>query len=331
MMTNTIQSKIRILGAFFVIIMFLMVSTTIYLNSKNKKDALIINIAGKQRMLTQKMSKNIFYIYHNGMQDTTELDSAKEEFIYNLSALKDGNRLIGITKAPTDKIAKQIFKIELLWNIFSNNVKRFKELLPIRDKQNNEQLIKSYVNSVYSTNNHLLQEVDSLVTLYTIYSENKTETIKYFQISFALISIVLILYSLFQLKIMEKNAKKFLEYSKKLVHSDVNYIEPMQIEAETEIVQATDALNCFINKVNTAMNYSTKAIEQSKNASLKLEEISLEFDKAISELTNSTDISAQLNKSEDIVIQSHEELINSTKKLQKLKEQLDVLLKTCKP
>ena len=36
------------------------ITTTIYLNNKNEKDAMIINIAGKQRMLTQNISKNIF-------------------------------------------------------------------------------------------------------------------------------------------------------------------------------------------------------------------------------------------------------------------------------
>ena len=43
--------------------MISIISTTIYLNNKSKKDALIINVAGKQRMLTQNISKNVFYLY----------------------------------------------------------------------------------------------------------------------------------------------------------------------------------------------------------------------------------------------------------------------------
>ena len=92
----------------------------------------------------------------------------------------------------------------------------------------------------------------------------------------------------------------------------------------------TDTINCFIDKINSAMNYSANAIEQSKNASVKLEEITEEFDKIIDELTNSADISKQLNKSEDIVIQSQENLMNSTKKLQELKNELDKLMNSCK-
>ena len=78
------------------------------------------------------------------------------------------------------------------------------------------------------------------------------------------------------------------------------------------------------------MIYSANAVEQSKNASIKLEEITDEFDVIINELTNSAEISVQLNKSEDIVIQTQEELISSTKKLQERKNELDKLLNSCK-
>lgn len=330
MITNTIRTKIRVIGAFFVILMLLIVGTTAYLNAKNKKDALIINIAGKERMLTQQISKNVFYLYYNNIEDTSELDGAKEEFIYNLYSLKNGNKLIGIAEAPTDLIAKQISKIEVLWNTFNNNVNQFKSLLVLRDSGENELVIKSYVNSIYNTNSNLLKEVDNLVTMYTIYSEEKTETIKYFQYLFTIIILALIAYSFSQLKSIENNANKFFEYSDQLVNSDLSNLEPIKIEAEGEIVQATDTLNSFINKVNSAMNYSTEAIEHSKNASLKLEEITDEFDQIINNLTNSRDISMQLDKSEDIVIQSQEDMINSTKKLQELKQQLDLVLKNCK-
>jgi chemotaxis regulatin CheY-phosphate phosphatase CheZ len=131
---------------------------------------------------------------------------------------------------------------------------------------------------------------------------------------------------------MEENAKRFFEESKRIMENDDNeLLVPIKIEAEEEIVEATDTINCFINKINSAMTYSANAIEHSKNASIKLEEITDEFDKVIDELTNSADISKQLNKSEDIVIQSQENLMNSTKKLQELKNELDKLLNFCKP
>ncbi len=250
-------------------------------------------------------------------------------FIYNLNSLKDGNSLIGISKVPNDEIAKQLAKVEVLWNIFHKNINEFKDLIQKSDK-NNDAVLKSIVTSVYSNNTILLSEVENLVSMYTIYTEKKSDYLRYIQYIFAIIIIFLMIYSFSQLKSMEENAKRFFEESKRIMENDDNeLLVPIKIEAEEEIVEATDTINCFINKINSAMTYSANAIEHSKNASIKLEEITDEFDKIIDELTNSADISKQLNKSEDIVIQSQENLMNSTKKLQELKNELDKLLTFC--
>jgi chemotaxis regulatin CheY-phosphate phosphatase CheZ len=131
---------------------------------------------------------------------------------------------------------------------------------------------------------------------------------------------------------MEKNALKFIEESKKVMEQNLEEpLKPIKIEAEKEIEEATDTINCFINKINSAMTYSANAVEQSKNASIKLEEINDEFNTIIHELNNSAEVSRQIDKSEGIVIQTQEDLIKTTKKLQDLKNELDKLLNSCKP
>ncbi len=327
---NTISTKIKFIGILFIILMTSIIVTTIYLNEKNKKDALIINIAGKQRMLTQNISKNIFYLYNNKNTSFLELDSSTIEFIYNLNSLKKGNSLTGITKAPTSEIEKQLLKVEALWTIFNKNISDFKEVVQ-KKESSNEVILENIVDAIHTTNSILLFEVDTLVSMYTIYMETKSDYLRYIQYIFALIIIFLMIYSFSQLKTMEENARKFFEESKRIMENDSNeLLVPIKIEAEKEIIEATDTINCFIDKINSAMTYSANAIEQSKNASIKLEEITDEFDKVIDELTNSADFSKQLNKSEDIVIQSQENLMNSTKKLQELKNELDKLMDSCK-
>lgn len=322
MKTNAISIKIRFIGSLFVALMGLILITTTYLNTKNKKDALIINIAGKERMLTQKISKNIFYHFHNKNIDFTELNIATNEFIYNLKSLKEGNPLISIEKVPTKEILNQIKKVENLWEDFFKNIQNFKKLSLENKKKNNFELQK-IVNNIYNTNNHILNEVDNLVTLYTIHSEKKSDMIRYIQYFFASIIILLLAYSFSKLKSIEENAKRFFDASKEIVENvgENKEIKPLKIDAEKEIIEATDTINCFINRINSALNYS-------KNASSKLEEITDEFDKVLNELANSSDITKQLYKSEDIVIESQEKLTSSTKKLQQLKKELDKLIST---
>jgi len=328
---NRISTKIKILGAGLIFTILSLIILTIYLNQKNTKDSLIINIAGKERMLTQKISKNIFYLYNQRKLDFNELDNAVEEFKYILNSLKDGDELRGISAAPTDEIAQQISKIIVLWNSFNTNVQTFKELIITKNDENDKKL-QVQVNSIYTSNNNLLKEVDNLVSMYTQYTEQKTHTIKNFQYFGALVLFLLIIYSLQQLKSIETHANEFLKYSKNVItmQEENKPIEYIEIDAEKEIVEVSDTLNCFINKINSAMQYSEEAVAKSQLASEKLEEITDEFDKLLDEMEDSQSLSSQLSKSEDIAIQSSEDLLKTTKKLANLKHQLDTLRISCK-
>ena len=328
---NRISTKIKILGAGLIFTILSLIILTIFLNQKNTKDSLIINIAGKERMLTQQISKNIFYLYHQRELNFNELDNAVEEFKYILSSLKDGDKLREISPAPTDEIAQQISKIIVLWNSFNMNVQTFKDLIIVKSEEN-EKKLSVHVNSIHSSNNNLLKEVDYLVTMYTQYTEQKTHTIKNFQYGGAFILFLLIIYSIAQLRAIESHANEFLKYSKNIINMQVENkpIEYIEIDAEKEIVEVSDTLNCFINKINSAMEYSEEAIAKSQLASEKLEEISDEFDHLLGEMENSQLLSSQLSKSEDIAIQSSEDLLQTTKKLSNLKQQLDNLKIACK-
>ena len=124
-----------------------------------------------------------------------------------------------------------------------------------------------------------------------------------------------------------KNALKFIEESKKVMEQNLEEpLKPIKIEAEAELVEASNIFNRFLNKINSAIIDSNSALEQSKNASYKLEEISNEFDEIINELQNKSEISKQLNKSEDIAIQTQEQLLHSSKRLNELKNELEKII-----
>ena len=324
MKKSNISTKIKVIGILFALLMTSIIATTIYLNNKNEKDAMIINIAGKQRMLTQNISKNIFYLYSNPKSSQNELDTSIEEFIYNLESLKGGNSLSKLKESPNIQIDRQMLQIEYLWSIFYQNIVKFKELI---QNNSNKQELQNIVNIIYETNPELLYEVDALVSLHTINSEQKIRFLKNSQYFFAILILFLIIYSFLELKTMEKNALRFLEESKKVMEQNFEEpLKPLKIEAEGELVEASNIFNRFLNKINSAIIDSNSALEQSKNASYKLEEITNEFDEIISELKNKSEISKQLNKSEDIAIQTQEQLLHSSKRLNELKSELEKII-----
>lgn len=328
MKKSNISTKIKILGALFTILLLSIVGTTIYMNSKNSQDALIINIAGKQRMLTQNISKNIFYIYSNKNANQTELNNSINEFIYNLSTLRGEQNIDKLKKAPNEAIFEQMIKVEHLWANFYENLKLFNSYIYDENKKNE---LKIVVENIHNTNTNLLNEVDSLVTLYTINSEKKIKFIKYTQYFFVVLIVLILFFSFLELKEIEKNALKFLEESKKIMNQNLNKpLKPIKIEAEGELVEASNIFNNFLNKINSAIIDSNNALEQSKNASLKLEDITNEFYEIIDEIQNSKELSKQLNKSEDIAIETQEQLIHINKRLQELKNQLEKIIYSCK-
>lgn len=322
----SVSKTVKLLGALLILTIFMVITVTIYLNEKNIKDALIVNMAGKQRMLTQKITKNIYLIYQTKKSDFSQMDQAISEFRYGLATLKNGNKNLGVAKAPTEDIKLQIEKVQVLWDTFEKNCSDFKEAFLVDDIQKLNSLL-IYFNT---TNDELLDEVDQVVSLYTKHIEEKTEFIKNFQYTAFAFLLIFAIYSLVQLKQIEAHAKEFIEKSKQIVDSDIDTLQPMDVRGETEFVEIADNFNCFISKVSGAVNYSQNALEQSKLASDKLASLTDEFDTIINEIENKSELMKQIDKSEDIVIESNEELLKSTKKLQTLKKELDKLLQSCK-
>ena len=326
MATISASTKIKILGASLFFTVLIVIIVTIYLNHKNKKDALIINIAGKERMLTQQITKNIFLIQYSDIQDFSEMDRAIAEFKFGIRTLLYGNKSLNISPAPTDEIIKQVYKVQVLWEVFSKNSDSYKKAINSGDLEQIAQLSDYFKDS----NIELLQEVDHLVSLYTEYFETKNGFIKNFQYTSFAFLIVFALYSIVQLRQIELHAREFIEKSKKISMGNFENLQPLKVDSEKEFVEVADNLNCFINKVTSAMHYSQTALDQSKMASDRLEELTSEFTVLLGELESKTDISDNLDRSEDIVIESTEELLKTTKKLQNLKNELTLLLENCK-
>ncbi len=326
---NKIRTKIKLLGALLIVLMLSVITTTIYLNQQNTKDALVVNIVGKQRMLTQKITKNIFYIHYTNSKDFYELNSAVDEFIKGLNILRHGSQDKQIPSVPTHKISQQLLEVSKRWEKFYEDIQNFK--IFTNSGINRKSDLEKIVTNIYKENTILLDEVDKLVTMYTDYSEEKTNFIKIFQYASGFTLLLVFLYSLFQLRTIESHVDEFMQYSKKLVNDDGSKLEPIKIEdeSEVELVEVSDTINCFIQKINSAVDFSSEALLQSQQASQKLEELTDEFDIIINELQDTSMISKHLNNSEDIVIESTEDLINSTKRLQNLKEELQKLTKSC--
>ena len=329
---TSISTKIKLLGFLLIILITGIVSTTIYLNNQTSKDSLVVNIVGKQRMLTQKIAKNIFYTYYTKSNDFYELNSAVDEFIRGLNILQHGDKQRGIYSVPSPKINFQLMDVKQQWKEYFDYIQNYKILVTQEKTLKRDIALDIVVQDIYKSNSSLLDNVDKLVTMYTDNSEEKIYNITLAQYVSIFIFLIIFMYSLLQLRSIESHVDSFMSYSKKIISGeDISKLKPMKLikESEVEIVEVGNTINCFIEKINSAMDYSNNALLQSQNASEKLEELTDEFDSIIDTISDSSLLVEHLNNSEDIMIESTEELINSTKKLQKLKLELQELTKSC--
>ena len=86
-------------------------------------DALLIEFAGRQRMLTQKMAKDACEIWTDYHADTATVHLRETMVIFenSLLALRDGMPSVGIRPAPNDTIRADLDSLIARWNIISVN------------------------------------------------------------------------------------------------------------------------------------------------------------------------------------------------------------------
>ena len=128
----------------------------------------IINLAGRQRMLTQKMSKEIFLIAWNidVNKNKEELKKTADTFDRTLNGLINGDKELGLPSAGNQDIIKQLNNVKSLWNDFKVLVDE-----TVASGRTSESIIKK----VSVLNLPFLDECDEVVTMYEVESEQVAE------------------------------------------------------------------------------------------------------------------------------------------------------------
>jgi len=80
----------------------------------SKSYGTIINLAGRQRMLSQKMTKEAMFIV-NGFDVREDLEETKQLFENTLNGLIYGDEKLGLPPANVREIREQLLKVKRLW------------------------------------------------------------------------------------------------------------------------------------------------------------------------------------------------------------------------
>ncbi len=143
----------------------LLLFTTSLSALSDKELAISINLSGKQRMLTQKMTKESFLIRSDidKKLNIEKLTKSSQLFDKTLKGLMVGDESLGLVAIKNSEIEEQLKKVEALWKPFYKEVKEI-----ISGKADN-----SSYDMLERSNITLLKEMNKAVGLYA--SSNKGE------------------------------------------------------------------------------------------------------------------------------------------------------------
>jgi methyl-accepting chemotaxis protein len=178
---NTILGRTTLSFLAFICLLAAILASTILVTNQQKDDGLIVNLSGRQRMLSQKMIKETLIFFSlAGRGADAELAKWKEQvlstmkvFHVTLNALKDGGAApldLSMSKyrdappAATNEIREQLEKVVFLWNPIQTNIQHVLET-------NGQDL--SAMNYVIENNVALLQAMDRAVSLMQYDAERK--------------------------------------------------------------------------------------------------------------------------------------------------------------
>ncbi|MEE9432056.1 MAG: methyl-accepting chemotaxis protein, partial [Melioribacteraceae bacterium] len=153
--------------------------TISFLNVQESSGA-IINIAGRQRMLTQKMSKEVLGVC-NGIQKPETLKSTSELFQKSLSGLIYGDEKLHLPPVNNDGIKTQLLKVKKLWEPFQASIKT------IANNRSDSSAALVAKKFVYSNNVTLLKEMNKAVKMF---EEDSTEKVASLKNTFYLILLI---------------------------------------------------------------------------------------------------------------------------------------------
>jgi len=148
---------------FTLLVALLMFFSSLLFALTDKELAISINLAGKQRMLTQKMTKEAFLIRSNidKEKNIQKLENSSQLFDKTLKGLIKGDTSLNLVAIKNNEVQKQLKKVDELWKPFYKEVQAI-----ISGKADN-----SSYQFLEQNNITLLKEMNKAVGMYA--SQNK--------------------------------------------------------------------------------------------------------------------------------------------------------------
>lgn len=256
----TVKLKLFTTVSAFVFIIFAMFLATLFATNGQKNDGLVINLAGRQRMLSQKMTKEIL-TYELMRQESQKIPVEQATTIKNTLTVFDTtlNALIHGGDAPTDldmattkfkpipqaiePVLSQLQAVQKLWIPFK------KDMEAMLSSAENQQ---AAMDEIISLNIPILKSMNTAVSMLQEQSEQRVKNLLLNQILAIAIGIGVMIFAIFTVLNIIKRLSLIETFSEKL--GEGNLTATSKVTGQDELGQIGSKLDSMTQNIHAVVS-----------------------------------------------------------------------------
>ncbi len=193
----SLRNRLGLLFLLSLLLVTIFVVATEWMVNDQNQDALVINLAGRQRMLVHQMTSQALQIDRGGNTDEHRqiLRDAETTFDQTLNALIAGgetqylpDRKVQVPATRSSDIQAKLIDLRDSWTIFRSYLPIIETATPGSADFN------AAIQSVQTLSPQLAQQADDIVRLYEADSEGKLARLRWFQVVFFFCAVALLVF-----------------------------------------------------------------------------------------------------------------------------------------
>jgi len=272
----SINFKLKLIVFSFASVIVIMFLATLFVTNKQKNDGLVINLAGRQRMLSQKMTKELYDFRWNTQQTgNMDMDGAAnvrttmKVFDVTLNALKDSGKAplslnlkgaYASLPAASGSTLTQIESVALIWRDFRKNV----------DTMLNGSASEIDIQAVSKNNLILLGEMNKAVVMLQKDAEGSVSFLLTLQVVFLVVGVVFTVYAIVSIRSIVSRLQKADTFTEKFGSGDFTVLSG--ISGEDELGKIGASLDSMASRLRRmVMEISNNAGKVDSNSGQLLE------------------------------------------------------------
>lgn len=217
----------------------------------------IIDTAGKQRMLSQKMAKELLFTFA-GYDHLSDFKKTKSDFEAGLNTLKNGDVSLGIKAASDAVIRSSLNTVQKTWEDFDRKLSKLSKNSPSEEFE-----------EVYDMSLALLKDANNTVRLYENAAENSISRLRLITFCFLIISIGAAFGGYWFLKIYVIDRIEKIQYTSEIIAKNKDLTVRIDVKDNDEIGATAIAFNAMIESFG-AVNGETRALERELQKQLEM-------------------------------------------------------------